>query len=219
MTILPMTHGHASEEEDEQRLHSQLQQPDVMFLRSSFVGDLFLDPCFFFAALPHGHAAKLRQQKPMPQQIPISLPVRCEADQAGKGQPQRANGAGFEGQLPASGTQKGSVKGIAEGQGQKANDQEGPGRVPASNGDQAADQGQKHRGKRKRKAEGQGPQRAGSSQQPEAGQKADLPNLSPQRADSEGMDSPEQASPDTGPASMLINIDIRQSISNKTEIK
>lgn len=47
------------------------QQPDYTLLRASFVGDVFLDPCFFFHALPADHAAQTRRQKTVPHCIAL----------------------------------------------------------------------------------------------------------------------------------------------------
>lgn len=44
---------------------------DYMLLRASFVGDIFLDPCFFFHALPADHAAQTQRQQSMPHRIAL----------------------------------------------------------------------------------------------------------------------------------------------------
>lgn len=46
-------------------------RPDFTLLRASFVGDFFLDSCFFFHALPAEHAAEMRRQRAAPHRIAL----------------------------------------------------------------------------------------------------------------------------------------------------
>lgn len=99
MALLPMPGETLPEEEKQNQQSEQHQQPDALLVRASFVGDLFLDPCFFFTPIPD------RQQQP-PQQIPLSVPIadaavrhrtegqterkaKGEADRQADGQPER----------------------------------------------------------------------------------------------------------------------------------
>ncbi len=230
MTILPATYQHqpSQEEEGGQQRQQQQQpsqeeeggqqrQPDMLMLRSSFVGDLFLDPCFFFAALPDRHASKLRRQQQTPHQIPTAQPVRTGGHQAAERQTRKA-GAAVRAHAPAAERQPGpkaegqlvAANGQAEGASQKAGSaadgqepliqrgkgalgQSGPSQAPASTEGLAADgQAPKARGKRK------------------AAQKEDPAALARQRADVKGVGVSGQAVPEEGP--VLDYIDIRQGI-------
>lgn len=229
MTVLPATHHEPSQEEEEggQQQPDQQQQPDMLMLRSSFVGDLFLDPCFFFAALPDGHASKLRRQQQTPHQIPTALPVRTGGYQIAERQSRKA-GAAVRAHAPAAERQPGPMaegqSGQAEGEGRKAaaaaDGQEplvqqgavghsGQRQAPASTGDLAAD-GQAPKARVKRKA--------AQKEDPAAlaRQRADLDHQSQKKADVKGLGAPEQAMPEGVP--MLNNIDIRQRIP-KAEVK
>lgn len=237
MTILPATYQHRpSQEEGEQQQpdqQQQRQQPDVLMLRSSFVGDLFLDACFFFAALPDGHASKLRRQQQTPHQIPTPLPVRTGAHQAAERQFLKA-GAAVRAHAPAAGRQPGpkaegqsdTADGQTEGGSQKAGSgavgqeplvqqdqgavgQSGPRQPPASTRDLATDgQGPKAQGKRKAVQK----EDATALARP----RAELDHQSQKKADVKGVGAPEQAVPEGGPT--LNNIDIRQRIP-KAEVK
>ncbi|KAL0032922.1 hypothetical protein WJX77_006479 [Trebouxia sp. C0004] len=226
MTILPATYQHqpSNAEEGGQQQPDQ-QQPDILMLRSSFVGDLFMDPCFFFAALPDRHVPKLRRHQQSPHQILTALPIRTGAHQAAERQPLKA-GAAVRAHAPAAERQAGpkaerqsnTANGQAEGGSQKAGSaadgqeplvQEGQGAVgqsrprqlPVFNGGLTADgQAPKARGKRK------------------AAEKEDLTALARTRADVKGAGAPEQALPAGVPVSMLKNIDIRQHVP-KAEVK
>ena len=243
MAILPMTQQPPAASEEEQWKQSQ-RQPDIMLLRSSFVGDVFFDPCFFFSALPDGHAARLRKQQP----VTMTLPVRTGTD----GQLLRAKllaerqrtGAvdGAEGDLPMADRhlegepthrQKGLTNPVAERQDQKANlpacgqepfvpiatDQPGPSQAPASNGDHAPQgQIQSHR---KRKAQSQDPSNTGVPHQEgqNPAERAEIGHLSHQKANSKRVEALQQAPPDADATSMLRHIDIRQSIPNKAHVR
>ncbi len=229
MTILPATNQHQPSEEEEgghqQPDQQQQQQPDMLMLRSSFVGDLFLDPCFFFAALPDGHASKLRRQQQTPQQIPTVLPVSIGGHPAAERQPLKA-GAAVRAHAPAVDRQPGpkakrqsdTADGQAEGGSQKAGSaadgQEplvqrgqgagglaGPRQAPVSNGDLTAD-GQAPKAWEKRKA----------------AKREDPTALARLRADVKGVGAHEQALSEGAPTSMLKNIDFRQRVP-KAEVK
>ena len=235
MAILPATYQTqpSNEEEGGQQKPDQQQQPDMLMLRSSFVGDLFLDPCFFFAALPDGHASKLRRQQQTPLQIPMALPVRTGGHQPAERQSRKA-GAAVRAHAPAPERQPGQsaegrldvADGQAEGggrqagsaadgqeplvqQGQGAVGQSGPRQPPACIGDLAAHgQAPKAQGKRK----------AAQKEDPAAlaRQRADLDHQSQKKADVKGAGAPEQAVPKGAP--VLNNIDIRQLVP-KAEVK
>ena len=228
ISLLPISHQQSEAGDEEQHQPSQQQQPDVMLVRSSFVGDLFLDPCFFFVALPDGHASQLRQQQSVPQQIPMGLPVTNGLERDSERQPTRAadgakvhapvaerqteaktgthadlaNGQA-EGQSPKAGSADDGPDTLAHGS-QKAGAQAGPSLAPAFAADPTAE-GQFRKGKGNRKAsQRQGPgAHLGHGLQARAGQK--------------GKDSPEKALPEDGSASMVKNIDIRQNLS-KAEV-
>ena len=85
-----------AEDEDQSRQSGMAQQPDALLARASFVGDLFLDPCFLFTPVSDRH------QQP-PQEIAVSVAI---ADAAGR----QADGQ-------AKGQAERPVKGQAEGQG------------------------------------------------------------------------------------------------------
>ena len=235
MTILPATHQPqpSNEEEGGQQKPDQQQQPDMLMLRSSFVGDLFLDPCFFFPALPDGHASKLRQQQQTPLQIPMALPVRTGGHQPAERQSRKA-GAAVRAHAPAAERPPGSkaerrldaANGQAEGGSQKAGSatdgqeplvqrgqgavgQSGPSQAPASSGHLAADgQAPKARGKRKAARK--------EAPMPLDRQKADWNQLPQEKANLKEVGVPEQAMPEGAP--VLNNIDIRQRIL-KVEVK
>ena len=238
MTTLPATYQPqpSKEEEGQQQPDQQQeqQQSDMMMLRSSFVGDLFLDPCFFFAALPDGHASRLRRQQQTPHQIPIALPVRTGGYQAAERQSRKA-GAAVRAHAPAAERQAGpkaerqldAADGQAKGgsrkaaaaadgqeplvqQGQGARGQSGPLRAPASTGDHAAD-GQAPKARVKRKA--------AQKEDPAAlaRQRADLVHQSQKKADVKGVGASGQAVPKGAPE-LTNNIDIRQRIP-KAEVK
>ena len=214
------THSPAQEEEggeDEEQQQPRQQQPDVLFLRSSFVGDLFFDPCFFFTGLPKGHASKTRTRQ-TPQQIPIVSLVR-EAE----GQPVRAPGAA-KGQVSLADRQTKRPTRLGRAgepvltSSQVVTDQAGPSCIPDSRFDPATER-HIHQSKGKRKAAAQGPQREDKAGQHKARRRAELGDLSEETAGLEGVDPPQQAPRDSEPPSMLRNIDIRQSITNHSELR
>lgn len=191
------------------------------------MGDLFLDPCFFFAALPDGHASTLRRHQQTPHQIPTVLPVRTGGYQIAERQSRKA-GAAVRAHAPAAERQPGPMaegqSGQAEGESRKAaaaaDGQEplvqqgavghsGQRQAPASSGDLTADgQAPKARGKRK----------AAQKEAPAAlaRQRADLDHQSQKQADVKGVGASGQAVLKGGP--VLNNIDIRQRIP-KAEVK
>lgn len=97
------------EEED------QSQRPDALLARASFVGDLFLDPCFLFTPVP----VPDRQQKP-PQQIAVRSTSADAADRQAQGQVsgqaerQNAEAAGVV--KPIVRRQTGEAMGVVAGQ-------------------------------------------------------------------------------------------------------
>ncbi len=214
MTILPATYQHQPSKEEEgghqQPDQQQQQQPDMLILRSSFVGDLFLDPCFFFAALPDGHASKLRRQQQTPQQIPTVLPVSIGGHQAAERQPLKAGPKAKRPSDTADGQAEGGSQkagSAADGQeplvqrGQGAGGLAGPRQAPVSKGDLTAD-GQAPKAREKRKA----------------AKREDPTALARLRADVKGVGAHEQALSEGAPTSMLKNIDFRQRVP-KAEVK
>ena len=173
-TILPMTPGLTAEEEQGHQTAGR-QQPDVLLVRASFVGDLFLDACFIFAPVPEGHAASRRTQLQPPHQIPVTVPDQPAAERHSSGQ---AQGAGLQAAGPFRPTARR----------QRA---EGPlVTLPASGGRHVKRQGRKEA----------------------------VP------METEGrQDPPEPAPPETDaaeePAPQLRNMDVRHSITNRSELQ
>ena len=95
MATLPQV-GKVLPEEDEQGRAAAHPQPDMLLIRASFVGDLFLDPFFLFMPVPDRHAVNLKTLPQPPWQIPIALPVRPAAEGQTERQPegQMAQAAG-----------------------------------------------------------------------------------------------------------------------------
>ena len=243
MAILPMTQQPPAASEEEQLKQSQ-QQPDIMLLRSSFIGDVFFDPCFFFSALPDGHAARLRKQQPMSMTLPVRTGTEGQLLRAKLLAERQRTGAvdGAQGDLPmadrhlegeATHRQKGLTSPVAERQAQKANlpacgqepfvpiatNQPGPSQAPASSGDHAPQgQIQSHR---KRKAQSQDPNntRIPHQEGQNPAERATIGHLSHLKASSERVEALQQAPSDADPTSMLRHIDIRQSIPNKAHVK
>lgn len=91
-----LTIENLAEEEDQSQQSGARHQPDALLARASFIGDLFLDPCFLFT-----HASDRHQQPP--QQIAVSLFNAYAAEKQVNGQ--------------AKGRAERQAKGQAEGQG------------------------------------------------------------------------------------------------------
>ena len=96
-----------AEEADQSQQSGAPQQPDALLARASFIGDLFLDPCFLFTPVCDRH----RQP---PQQIAVSL---ASADAAEKQVNGQAKG---QAERQAKGQAERQAKGQAERQGAEA---------------------------------------------------------------------------------------------------
>lgn len=99
LTLLPMEN---LAEEEGQSQQSSGPEPDALLARASFVGDLFLDPCFLFTPVSD------KQQQP-PQQIAVSLAnagaAEGQADRQAEGQADRqAEGQGAKAAGPVKPT-------------------------------------------------------------------------------------------------------------------
>ena len=82
MALLPTPREYLQEEEDQSQQSGEHQQPDALLARASFVGDLFLGPCFLFAPTPDRH------QQP-PQQIAVSVLLADAGERQADGQAER----------------------------------------------------------------------------------------------------------------------------------
>ena len=217
MTHPPSTAAAAKAAEEEEEEGGQHQQPDTLLVRSSFVGDLFTQPCFLFAPLPIAHAAKVRQKQAKPQRIltPADLAKTSQSqhDRQGRGQQQRAD-------APAERQKLGHVTAMHIQ----------PDETPSSS------QGEAIKGQlRKAKGASKGTSNE-AERQHAAAQRAAMGNKPPAKGDSSNVvDAPQQAPPDdvaelphavaeppaaeAQPGSMLRHIDMRQSIKSRAEIR
>lgn len=205
MTIIPMMSqmplsastaaavGKGEKEEE----GSQHRQPDTLLVRVSFVGDMFLQPCFLFTPLPNAHAATVRQQQAKPQQIlttaDLAKRAQSQHNRQGRGQQQRANGS-------AEGQNLGHVTGLHSQ----------PDELPSFSKGELV-KGQLRKAKGTLKGTSHGPERQQATAQ------TTLMGKFPQAQ----VDAPQQPPSDSEAkaGSMLNHIDMRQSIKSRTEIR